>query len=298
MAKISVIMPVYNESDMVLKTSINSILNQTYKDYEFIIINDASKNNVKEIILSYKDSRIQYLENDKNMGIVKTLNKALKFCNGEYIARMDADDIAFRTRFEKQIEILDNYKNIGLVATGAITFPQKHRIQAPDDFDTLKLLQACYANCIIHPTVMLRKEILDNLNLEYSDEFLHVEDYFLWNELMNYTEFYTIQEPLLLLRKRGDSISSLNMNEQIKNASIIKLKSILQLLRIKNEELISKYIDYLTFGKISVETHLELDNVYNKVIALVYNKINSYWRNFIIQELYREKKSLIDKINL
>lgn len=109
MPKISVVMPAYNAEKYIGK-SIDSILNQTYGDFEFIIINDGSKDSTKEIILSYSDNRIVYLENEINSGIVVTLNKGLEYATGEYIARMDADDIAVAERLEKQIEFMEKIK--------------------------------------------------------------------------------------------------------------------------------------------------------------------------------------------
>ena len=110
MPKISVVMPAYN-AEKYIGESIDSILNQTYGDFEFIIINDGSRDSTKEIILSYSDNRIVYLENEINSGIVVTLNKGLKYATGEYIARMDADDIAVAERLEKQIEFMEKNKD-------------------------------------------------------------------------------------------------------------------------------------------------------------------------------------------
>ena len=142
MCKVSVIMPVHNEPENVLRTAINSILNQTFKDFEFIIINDASENNAEDVILSYKDDRIKYYKNKKNLKVIKTLNKGLELATGEYIARMDADDISFKTRFEKQVEVLDNNPEIGLVSSSCYMFPIKRIITPPNDhYDIEKILK-------------------------------------------------------------------------------------------------------------------------------------------------------------
>ena len=114
MPKVSVLMPVYNTKEEYLREAIESILNQTFTDFEFIIINDGSTNNAEEVIKSYKDSRIKYYRQE-NHGLIYTLNYGLSLCNGEYIARMDSDDISLPFRFEKQIEVLDKNPNIGIV---------------------------------------------------------------------------------------------------------------------------------------------------------------------------------------
>ena len=103
---ISVLMPVYNTKEEFLRTAIESILNQTFSNFEFIIINDGSTNNAEDVILSYKDDRIIYLKQE-NQGIVAALNNGWDRAKGEYIARMDSDDISFPDRFEKQIEYLE-----------------------------------------------------------------------------------------------------------------------------------------------------------------------------------------------
>src|SRR5574344_639787 len=113
MPKISVVMPVYNTDETFLRESIESILNQSFKDFEFIIINDGSTNNAEDVILSYKDERIRYYKNDINLKLIKTLNRGLLLAEGEYIARMDSDDISLPTRFQTQVEFLGKNPNIG-----------------------------------------------------------------------------------------------------------------------------------------------------------------------------------------
>jgi len=108
---ISVLMPVYKEPENYLKQSIESVLNQTYVDFEFIIILDNPENQkLEDLILEYrnKDSRIIFHKNNKNLGIAKTLNKGLQIAKGKYIARLDADDIAYPERLEKQLKIMEN----------------------------------------------------------------------------------------------------------------------------------------------------------------------------------------------
>ena len=113
---VSVVMPVYN-GEKYLRESIDSILNQTYTDYEFIIVNDGSNDKTEEIILSYNDNRIRYIKNEKNLQIVKSLNRGIELAKGRYIARMDADDISLPRRFEKQITFMENNLEIGVCGT-------------------------------------------------------------------------------------------------------------------------------------------------------------------------------------
>lgn len=130
---ISVIMPVYNNIDY-LKKSIDSILSQTYTDFEFIIVDDCSTEPVYELITSYKDSRIVPLRNKKNIGVTRSMNIGFDIAKGEYVAKQDGDDISMPNRFEKQIERFKD--NVGLVATWGYSIGPKGERILDDDLDT------------------------------------------------------------------------------------------------------------------------------------------------------------------
>ena len=110
-------MGVFNEQNYV-RESIQSMLTQTFSDFEFIIINDASTDKTEEIIWAFDDSRIKYIKNDINIGLTKTLNKGLSLAKGKYIARMDGNDIAYPTRLEKEVKTMDSNPNLHLGWTG------------------------------------------------------------------------------------------------------------------------------------------------------------------------------------
>lgn len=199
--KISVLMPVYN-AEKFLNESIDSILNQTYKDFEFLIINDASTDNSKEIILSYKDPRIRYFENKKNLGVAKTLNRGLRLAKGKYVARMDADDIASLQRLQLQHEILNQQENkLAVVASyydiidenGNHLYAQKNASTPEEIYYTLY-----FNNCLGHPTVMINKKIIKAFN-GYNEQ-QEAEDYDLWLRLASRYKFRKIKKSLLKLR--------------------------------------------------------------------------------------------------
>lgn len=296
MPKISVILPVYNTPENYLRQAINSILNQTYKDFELIIINDASTNNAEEVILSYKDTRIKYYKNRKNLKVIKTLNKGLKLAMGEYIARMDADDISFKTRFAKQVAILDNNPNIGVVASAGYLIPSKRKIQPPEDHIDLVFLMKYYANCVIHPVVMFRKSLIENFNLKYSLKYQHVEDYKLWLEMFNYTEFYTIQKPLLLHRNWTDSVSSKNAQEQYFRAKMLNYYHISKDLKIKNKNLKLAYEKFIKQSFLTKEEIFELIKMYDKLQTHINKNANHLSRYYISIDLNRQKYELEKKL--
>ena len=296
MPKISVIMPVYNETENVLKYAINSILKQTFTDFELIIINDGSVMDIDSVINSYDDTRIRYYKNEKNLGIIKTLNRGLDLAQAEYIARMDADDISTRTRFEEEVLILDENPQVGVVASGAVKFPSKLRIQAPQSSEDLKYLSMCYANCVVHPSVMMRKSVLDNHNIKYSDEFWHAEDYCLWMELFKHTEFYTIQKPLVLLREREDSVSSQNSLLQAQNAEIIRIKSMLHELNITDTLLEEKLINFARTKTISRQDFLIYEKILHQILEIVFEKADVVWQKYIASSLMEYRKKIYDAI--
>lgn len=208
MPKVSIVMPAYNAEKYINET-INSILNQSYKDFEFIIINDGSSDRTKEIILSYSDERIVYLENEKNSGIVVTLNKGLEKASGEYIARMDSDDISLVNRLEKQVEFMDKNLDVGVLGTGICVFGDSINDQERVFTTNSEQLKAelIFNSCIAHPTVMIRSSILKNNNLNYSEEFAGAEDYHLWWRIAKVSKIATLPDILVKYRLHASQIT-------------------------------------------------------------------------------------------
>ena len=139
MSRVSVLMPVYNVKEEYLRESIESILNQTFTDFEFIILDDCSSNNVEEIVKSYGDDRIRFYRNSENLGIAKSRNKLMDLARGEYSALMDNDDISHPERLKKQVDFLDNNPDISILSTAYETFPEKHIIVHPKSVRYLDL---------------------------------------------------------------------------------------------------------------------------------------------------------------
>ena len=195
--KVTVLMPVYN-AKIYLREAIDSILNQTFRDFEFLIINDASTDSSKNIILSYKDSRIRYFENKKNLGVARTLNRGLRLAKGEYIARMDADDIAIASRLEKQVDYMDKHPKIAVCGTWlkAIHDTKSEIWKAPAAHEEIRSLMLFY-DAIFHPTVMIRTGIIKKYNLRYSESYLYAEDYELWVRIAKHSRLANMPEVLL-----------------------------------------------------------------------------------------------------
>lgn len=216
---ISVIMSTYKEDERLLRESIESILNQTYRDFEYIIILDYPDNDVhKSVIEEYalKDNRIHFYINEKNMGLTDSLNRGLSLCHGEYIARMDADDISLPNRLERQMKYLEknHYDLIGGITemineNGTLLYSIK---SVPTD--PKKINKAlCYSQCIAHPTWLGRKEVFEK-NAGYRHMPL-CEDYdFTLRAVLNGFVISNLNEPVLKYRMTSNSISRSNLFEQ------------------------------------------------------------------------------------
>ena len=129
MVKISVLLPVYNTKEAYLRETIESILHQTFKDFELIIVNDASTDsNVEKVVKSYKDRRIRYFKNPVNLGISQTRNRLIELAKGKYLAVMDHDDIALPKRLAEEVAFLDKHSEVGVVGTWYENFPKRKKV--------------------------------------------------------------------------------------------------------------------------------------------------------------------------
>tara|TARA_B110000027_G_C16112589_1_gene298480 strand:+ start:321 stop:1142 length:822 start_codon:yes stop_codon:yes gene_type:complete len=196
---ISIILPTYN-NDKTIFYSVNSILNQTYKNFELIIVNDFSTDNTKEIIQSFNDSRIVYLENDSNFGMTLSIIKGIKNAKGDFIARMDGDDISVPDRLEKQLKYLTKNPNIDLVGSNIIFFTNNKIIGISDlklyNFKKLNF----YTNTVglPHPTWMAQANFFKNF--QYDPKTMTAEDQDLLLRAYHKCQFTLLKEPLLFYR--------------------------------------------------------------------------------------------------
>ena len=215
---ISVVLPAFNCEEYIGK-AIESVLQQTFTDFEFIIINDGSTDNTELAILAFADQRIVYLKNPQNKGLVYSLNRAIDLANGKYIARMDADDICKMERLAKQTDYLDQNENITVLATTIDFINESEQKTGIWELDRRTVTaeqikkQMPYENCIAHPSIMIRSEILKNL--KYDPRQVNIEDYDLWLRLLSRGHLIDkINEPLLLYRIHGKSVTSVYLKKK------------------------------------------------------------------------------------
>lgn len=229
---ISVVMSVYN-GERYLKKSIESILTQSFTNFEFVIINDASTDKTDEIIKLYNDPRIVYIKNETNIGQTKSLNKAIKISRGKYIARMDADDIAFPDRFNIQVEFLNENPTVKVVGSWYLIINESgkvvRKVCLPADSTEIKALLIASSPLtfpyIAHPTVMIREEIFDDVGY-YNEKYYVAQDYDLWIRISR--EYQVMNLPKVLLKYRMHKLSltkhrshiSIKEGEEITNSNI------------------------------------------------------------------------------
>jgi glycosyltransferase involved in cell wall biosynthesis len=253
---ISVILPVYN-CEKYISTAIQSILNQTYSNFELIIINDNSTDNSEKEINAFKDPRIKYNKNPENLKLIQTLNIGIQLSKGEYIARMDADDISYPERFEKQIIFLEKNKEVGVLGTSFKLLKENSlndnrfegiiKVKYPFNSEEIAF-ELIYNNVILHPSVMFRKSIFDQHKTFYNIEYTHAEEYYLWTELILKTKFANLEDCLLEYRVHDSQISN--------NYSEIQL--------IKTLEIQRKYLNRLGFKLNDLETKLLIEFLQRK----------------------------------
>src|SRR3989344_7907586 len=197
---VTVLMPVYN-GERYLRQYIESILNQAYKDYELLIIDDASTDTSRKIIHSYHDPRIRLIENTGNLGLIKTLNHGLSLAKGDYIARQDQDDISHPMRLEKQVGYLNSHPEIVLLGTRIDTIDQKGRKSESYGYSTASSEDAIYwqlmfTNPFAHPSVMMRATTVRAIG-GYDEYFIDCEDYDLFSRLTHAHKTTNLNEALL-----------------------------------------------------------------------------------------------------
>ena len=219
---VSVLMPVYNCENYILE-AVESILQQTYSNFELLLIDDCSTDATVDKIKSLSDDRIQLIVKPKNSGYTESLNYGLQIAKGKYIARMDGDDISLPTRFEKQVAFLEAHDDVVVCGSAFETLHDNFYIAVPQSNDEIKvgMLQECK---IGHPTVMMRTSFLREHQLTYNTKMEPAEDYDLWIRMIHFGKFHNLQESLLKYRVHQNQVSSIRNQTQIDIALKIKCK--------------------------------------------------------------------------
>lgn len=274
---VSIGIPIYN-ADQYLRLAIDSVLRQTYNDFELLLVNDGSTDNSLEIMNSYDDPRIKIINDGVNKGLIFRLNEMINLSTGKYFARMDADDIMFPDRIEKQLELLLSNSEIDLVFGDAVSIDKENQVLGYKKSFAVNnkkdVLKGIYP---IHPTVMAKRDVL--LTNPYKEGFIQMEDMELWYRLIEVNCFQNLNCPLLFYREDSSNNSRKHLKmikgklrfaktyktgvvSKIKLVSLSYVKYIVYLILEKLEKehiLLNKRFQNLTpIEKVSFEKQLDL----------------------------------------
>lgn len=220
---ISVILPAYN-AERFLKEAIDSILAQTYTNFELIILNDGSTDRTEEIILSYKDPRIRYVKNETNLKLIKTLNKGIDLAKGKYIARMDADDISLPMRLEKEYEFMERHPDAGACSSKVYLLKRGKIIKGhyyPCTSPAACRFCSVFRTPLSHPSSFFRTDILKSLKYDEDESALHIEAFVLWgNMALKNISMYVLNDRLLYYRDNDQSVCHTYTDVQLYNHKV------------------------------------------------------------------------------
>lgn len=300
---VTVLMSVYN-GEKYLSEAIESILNQTYKNFEFLIIDDGSTDSSKKIVKSYNDSRIKLIENEENIGLTRSLNKGIELSKGKYIARMDADDISFPERLEKQVDFMENHEDVAVCGSWFRVIDDKGNLlsevktQINHEFLFFELF---FKNPMGHATTIMRKSVIEHIG-RYDPDYVRTQDYDLWFRIIESGyKIHNIDRILIYYRKHENMVSIVESNLQEVNAQKV-IKALIQkmlFLNIYNVEIIRKPIThgvytsnvssfikfYKFFKRLIIKFKSEFQ-VSNDLSLFMYNWLTVYEERIVLKIIF------------
>lgn len=289
---ISVIIPMFN-SELYVKESIKSILNQTFQEFEIIVIDDNSLDNSIKIVKSIKDNRIRLFKNSgKNMGSAFCRNLGIEKAKGKYIALLDSDDISLKKRLQIQYDFMEKNPNIGVCSSWYKSFGISHRVHKnPTNSEKIKI-HLLFHTLLCQSASMIRLSILKKHNIRYNESFKRSQDFEIWNRLKNFTNFYNIPKVLLYRRTHkkqvtylkntfySDKVREINRNNILKRLKILSNEQdtfsnniLFSFTEIKNKrdfKLLQKWIDFLIIK--NKQVNLYSDRIFTEILY------NRFWR--------------------
>lgn len=299
MPAISVVMSTYNTSLAILTEAVDSILGQTFSDFEFIIIDDGSTDETPAYLDSLTDPRVRIIRNNTNIGLTKSLNIGFRMAQGKYIARMDSDDISMPDRLEKQYAFMEEHLDV-IVCGTRVTHNLSKRFSSaakPVDMESYRIRMLFANPGPYHPTAFFRREELIRHHIEYDENLKYAQDYGMWMVCSQYGKICTIQESLLFYRLHDGQVSKSHREEQIKCDKMTQKKLLYQLLDNVTEEEQDIHYRYSTGYYHDVKMTGEIKRWYLKLIR-ANNKRRIYDRKkfnaSVYDIIYRNIKQTFD----
>lgn len=240
---VSVIMPVYNSADYV-KNAIDSILQQTFSNFEFIIIDDASTDNTMSILKSYDDIRIFIIKNSMNLGVATSLNRAIERARGKYIIRMDSDDVAMKKRLEVQWMFMKKNPHVDICGSWVQTFGEFSSVlKYPLKHEEIKV-SLLFRNPLAHPSVCFRREVFSIKKMRYDPNYSKTEDYELWIRVIQDCLIENIPQVLLYYRIHKVQVSKVYAQQQQRQSDDIRIRFLNSISHNFDQKTINAYLNF------------------------------------------------------
>lgn len=283
---ISVVMSVYNEEDF-LSDAINSILNQSEQNFEFIIIDDASTDKSVDIIKGYEDQRIRLYVNPENRGLTKNLNKGLRLARGSFIARMDGDDISHPDRFRKQLKYLEQHREIMLCSCCIRSFGQIQTVEKKHKRTSEQLrVMMLFQPVLMHPGFMMRRKLIED-GMFYDESFRTAQDYDFQVRVSEKYDVGIVNCTLLNYRVHKKQVSNIRNNEQSSNANRTRQRQLKKLGISLNPEEERVYYEWVLGKKhVNVDDFKDAEKIAKRIIA-ANEGLKLYKQEILFNELYK-----------
>ncbi|MBW5446516.1 glycosyltransferase [Cohnella sp. CFH 77786] len=246
MPKVTILMPTYNSANYI-EESVNSMLNQTFQDFELLIIDDGSQDGTWQYLERLNNPRVRLVRHLENKGVVYSLNEGIGLSTGIYIARMDADDVSVPHRLERQIAYLDANPDVGVLG-GMMQWIHNGQFQPkPCTHDGIRCWQLFHTS-LSHPTLMMRRSVLEFHQMRYNPYFVHAEDYEFWNRMGEVTRLANLPEVLLHYRYHEGQVSNVYREVQEYNARRIRLIQLSKIGIFPSEEEYKTHLQFVYFA--------------------------------------------------
>ena len=296
---ISVLMSTYNTEIPMLNEAVESILNQSFGDFEFIIIDDGSTNDSDSYLKSLSDKRVRIIWNKQNVGITKALNIGLREAKGKYIARMDADDVALPTRFEKEFTFMEQNPDvivcgarIGVIDENSAITKRAKKAKKPEDMESYRVRMLFQNPGPIHPTAMIRHQMLLDHGITYNENLRYAQDYGLWEATSHYGRICILEEELLYHRHHGNQITIARRDVQMNCDKMTQKKILTDLLGSVTDEEVNLHYKYSTGYFPEAVICPEIDRWYARLIE-ANRKKRIYDQSKLKKRILTLKKNLI-----
>lgn len=285
--RISVVMGVFNGADFIGR-AIDSVLGQTFEDFEFIIVDDGSTDNTADICAAYRDPRIRFIRNEKNLGLSTSLNRGIDAARGHYIARMDADDISYPTRFAHQLAFMDSHPEIGICGTWyeRDDGTQVSLIRPPIDDASIRFM-LIFDAVFAHDSVFIRRALLKQRGLRYDPTCLAAQDFDFWVRCAPHTRFANLPKIHLRYHFHPNNTSHRKRNEQVRVADLARGAMLIQLGLSPSKTELKLHLDLVHFRFQGDLTRLDAAGFWLSTLARAASQRTGLTESAILAEVSR-----------